>query len=56
MDELNIHSDQLELVESVCTVERLMEIMAGTFSSIPIVNMTGALIGLVPKHFVIVLI
>jgi hypothetical protein len=56
MDELNIHSEQLELVESVCTVERLMEIMAGTFSSIPIVNMSGALIGLVPKHFVIVLI
>lgn len=56
MDELNIQRDQLELVESVCTVERLMEVMTGTFSSIPIVNMSGALIGLVPKHFVIVLI
>jgi len=46
----------LEVVESVCTVERLSEVLSKNFSTIPVVNMHGSLIGLVPKHFIIVLI
>jgi hypothetical protein len=30
--------------------------MMATFSTIPIVNMHGALIGMIPKHIMIVLI
>lgn len=55
VDKLGLRGN-LEVVESVCAVSRLMDVLSGTFSSIPVVNMHGALIGLVPKHFVIVLI
>lgn len=49
------HQD-LEVVESVCSVDRLIQVLQGRFSTIPVVNMHGSLIGLVPKHFIIVLI
>jgi hypothetical protein len=47
---------QLEVVESVSTVERLIAVLQKEFSTIPVVNMHGSLIGLVPKHFIIALI
>lgn len=56
IDERFHGSQNLEVVESVCTVERLIEILANPFSTIPVVNMHGSLLGLVPKHFIIVLI
>lgn len=46
----------LQVVESVCTVERLSELLFSNFSTVPVVNMNGAIIGLVPKHFIIALI
>lgn len=50
--------DRLELVSSVCKVERLAEVMnsARNFSTLAVVNTNGALIGLIPKSMVIVLI
>lgn len=52
------NGDRLELVSSVCKVERLAEVMdsARNFSTLAVVNTQGALIGLVPKSMVIVLI
>jgi len=44
------------VVESVCSVERLIEVLNSHYSTIPVVNMYGSLIGLIPKSFVIVLI
>lgn len=44
------------MAESVCTVERLSEIITSSFSTIPVVNMYGCMIGLIPKHFIIALI
>jgi hypothetical protein len=46
----------VQVVESVCTVERLAEVIQGDFNSIPVVNMSGKTIGIIPKNFVIVLI
>lgn len=46
----------LQVVESVCTVQRLSEMLNESFSTVPVVNMHGSLIGMVPKHFIIVLI
>ena len=46
----------MQVVESVCTVERLNELLFSNFSSVPVVNTHGSIIGLVPKHFIIVLI
>ena len=46
----------MQVVESVCTVERLNELLFSNFSSVPVVNMQGGVIGLVPKHFIIALI
>lgn len=46
----------LQVVESVCSVKRLAEVCKLPFNSIPVVNMSGRLIGLIPKNFVIVLI
>jgi len=54
---LNGHAGQrLQVVESVCTVERLSQVLKMDFNTIPICNMYGTVIGLVPKHFIIVLI
>jgi len=49
---------ELEVVESVCSVERLSNVLSSDkeFSTISIVNMYGCLIGLIPKSFVVVLI
>lgn len=46
------------MVESVCSVERLAEVCQDNvnYSSIPVVNMAGKIIGLIPKNFIIVLI
>ena len=44
------------MVESVCQVERLSEVLDNEFSSIPVVNMAGRIIGMIPKNFVIVLL
>lgn len=44
------------MVESVCSVERLIEVLNSHYSTIPVVNMYGSLIGLIPKSFVVVLI
>ena len=45
------------MVESVCSVDRLAEVCKDNqFSSIPVVNMAGKIIGLIPKNFIIVLI
>jgi len=46
----------IQVVESVCGVDRLKQILNDNFSTIPVVNMHGSLIGTVPKHFIIVLI
>lgn len=48
----------LETVPSVCTVQRLAEVLNSSYgySTIAIVNMYGCLIGLLPKSFAIVLI
>lgn len=49
---------ELEVVESVTTVERLSDVLSSDrgYSTISIVNMYGILIGLIPKSFVIVLL
>jgi hypothetical protein len=47
---------QLEVVESVSSVERLTEVLNSHYSTIAVVNLFGSLIGLIPKNFVIVLI
>lgn len=47
---------EVEVVESVCSVGRLGEVLNSSFSSIPVVNMAGKLIGILPKNFGIVLI
>lgn len=46
----------LQVVESVCTVDRLKQILTESFNTIPVVNTEGALIGTIPKHFIICLI
>ena len=46
----------LEVVESVCSVERLYEVCKNPFQTLPVVNMAGKVIGLIPKNFIIVLI
>lgn len=40
----------------MCQVDRLAEVCSRGFSSIPVVNMAGRLIGMIPRNFVIVLI
>lgn len=49
---------ELEVVESVTTVERLSDVLSSDrgYSTISIVNMYGILIGLIPKSFIIVLL
>jgi len=47
---------EIEVVESVCQVERLAEVLCMEFSTVPVVNMAGRIIGLIPKNFVIVLL
>ena len=49
-------NQQVEVVESVCSVGRLSEVLQYDFNSIPVVNMAGRIIGMIPKNFVIVLI
>jgi hypothetical protein len=46
----------LEVIESVTTVEKLTEVLNSHYSTIAVVNLYGSLIGLIPKNFVIVLI
>lgn len=50
------HQHTFDTVESVCRVDRLAEVLQKDYSTIPIVNMSGKLIGLIPKRFVIILI
>lgn len=47
---------QLDVVESVCSVGRLADVCKKDFNSIPVVNMAGKLIGIMPKNFIITLI
>lgn len=47
---------RLDVVESVCSVGRLADVCKNGYQSIPVVNMAGKLIGMMPKNFVIVLI
>ena len=47
---------EIQVVESVCQVERLAEVLSLGFSTVPVVNMAGRIIGLIPKNFVITLI
>lgn len=49
---------ELEVVESVTTVERLSDVLSSDrgYNTISIVNMYGVLIGLIPKSFVVVLL
>lgn len=47
---------ELELLESVCTVERLYEACQKPFMSFPVVNFAGKVIGMIPKTFIIVLV
>lgn len=47
---------QVEVVESVCQVDRLAEVCSMGFSTIPVVNMAGRIIGMIPTNFVITLI
>lgn len=44
------------MVESVCQVERLAEVCSYSFNTIPVVNMAGRIIGMVPRNFIIVLL
>ena len=55
-DVLERDPQQIEVVESVCQVDRLQEVCSMGFSSIPVVNMAGRIIGLIPANFIIVLI
>lgn len=55
-DLLERHPQKIEVVESVCLVERLQEVCSMGFSTVPVVNMAGRIIGLIPTNFVIVLI
>lgn len=47
---------QLDVCESVCSVKRLSEVLQGDYHSIPVVNINGKLIGLMPKNFLIVIL
>lgn len=47
---------ELEVLESVCTVQRLFEVTQKQFNSFPVVNIAGKVIGMIPKNFIIVLI
>lgn len=47
---------QLEVLESVCTVQRLYEVTQKGMNSFPVVNIAGKVIGMIPKNFIIVLI
>ena len=55
-DLLDKNPQFIEVVESVCQVERLAEVCSMGFSTIPVVNMAGRIIGLIPTNFVITLI
>lgn len=55
-DLLDKRPQHIEVVESVCQVDRLAEVCSMGFSSIPVVNMAGRIIGIIPRNFVIVLI
>lgn len=52
---LEKNPQQIEVVESVCQVDRLTQVCQMSFSSIPVVNMAGRIIGLIPRNFIIVL-
>ena len=53
---LDKREQQIHVVESVCQVERLAEVCSLEFNSIPVVNMAGRIIGLIPKSFIVILI
>ena len=46
----------VEVVESVCSVARIEAVLKTPYHSIPVVNMAGKLIGIIPKSFLFVLI
>lgn len=47
---------QLDVVESVCSVRRISEVLKATYNTFPVVNSSGKLIGLMPKNFLIVIL
>jgi hypothetical protein len=47
---------ELDVVESVCSVGRLADVCRYDYHTIPVVNMAGKLLGLMPKNFIITLI
>ena len=55
-DLLEKRPQEIEVVESVCQVDRLAEVCQMGFSSVPVVNMAGRIIGMIPTNFVIVLL
>ena len=50
------HGYELEVLESVSTVARIHEVITQPYHSIPVVNLNGKVIGIIPKNFIIVLI
>lgn len=55
LDKLNA-GYELEVLESVSTVQRIQEVILKPFHSFPVVNLAGKVIGLISKNVVIVLI
>lgn len=49
---------KIDVCESVCSVQRIAEVISSeeNYHSIPVVNISGKLIGLIPKNFLIVLL
>jgi CBS-domain-containing membrane protein len=49
---------EIDVCESVCSVQRIAEVISSeeNYHSIPVVNISGKLIGLIPKNFLIVLL
>jgi hypothetical protein len=47
---------QLDVVESVCSVKRISEVLGKTYNTIPVVNSSGKLVGMMPRNFLIVIL
>lgn len=45
-----------DVVESVCSVRRLSEVMRASYNTLPVVNSSGNLIGMIPKNFLHVIL
>ena len=46
----------MDVIESVCSVKRISEVLKATYNTIPVVNSSGKLIGMMPKNFLIVIL